>query len=88
VATAKPIYRYVLDITTRKQAHNVNYTWAHLQTLGGKDDPPFCFGELYILQVSEVSMSNFVLLFDTWFLLHSFILLVFLCLLFYLYYVI
>ena len=37
MAAAKPIY--VLDITTRKQAHNVNYTWAHLQTLGGKDDP-------------------------------------------------
>jgi hypothetical protein len=29
----------------------------------------FCFGELYILQGSEVSMSNFVFLFDTWFLL-------------------
>ena len=29
---------------------------------------PFCFEELYILQGSEVSMSNFVLLFDTWFL--------------------
>jgi hypothetical protein len=44
----------------------------------------FCFGELYILQGSEVSMSNFVLLFDTWFLLHSLILLMFLCLLVYL----
>jgi hypothetical protein len=43
---------------------------------------------LYILQGSEVSMSNFVLLFDTWFLLHSLILLMFLCLLVYLYYVI
>ena len=42
---------------------------------------PLCFGELYILQGSEVSMSNFVLLFDTWFLLHSLILLMFLCLL-------
>jgi hypothetical protein len=52
-----------------EQSNIIGVQWPFLSAT------PFCFGELYILQGSEVSMSNFVLLFDTWFLLHSLILL-------------